>query len=117
MDLSCGLCIYPMTTLHKGPVTHQRSCNTVTNSRPIGGTIRRSTSLLKARLVGPGVSRQSVDKAPLVTVAKAKLVVLKTQRRLVGVGMLICPSRVMYWNHSVSACKIHVRMSQAYTDT
>lgn len=45
--------------------------------------------LLKARLLVPGDSRQSVDKLPLDMVAKAKLVALNTQSTQLGVGMLI----------------------------
>ncbi len=45
----------------------------------MGGTARRSRSLLKARLVGPRLKRQSVDRLPLVREEKAKLVMLKTQ--------------------------------------
>jgi len=45
----------------------------------MGGTASCSSSLLKARLVGPRLKRQSVDRLPLVREEKAKLQMLKTQ--------------------------------------
>ena len=70
-------------------LTHQRHCTAASKSKPTGGTIKRSKSLLKARLEGPAGSKQSVDKLPLESAAKAKLVAEKTQRIHLGVGMLI----------------------------
>ena len=67
----------------------------------MGGTARCRMSLLKARLPESGLSRQSVDRLPLVKEEKAKLVVLKTHFRVFGVGMLTCPIRDMYCSHSV----------------
>ena len=47
-------------------------------------------------------SRQSTERLPLVTVAKAKLTALNTQCTVLGKGMLIPPKRVMYCIHRVS---------------
>ena len=70
-------------------LAYQIHSSATSNISPIGGTIERSISLLKARLLVPGDSRQSVDKLPLEMVAKAKLVALNTQSTELGVGMLI----------------------------
>lgn len=48
-----------------------------------------------------------MDKLPLEMVAKAKDVVLNTQRRLLGVGILIWPMKVVYCSHSVRACMFY----------
>lgn len=68
---------------------YQRHCIAVNEMSPTISATRCRTTLLKAKLDGPTDSRQSVDKLPLEMLAKAKLVVLKTQRRLLGVGILI----------------------------
>ena len=72
----------------------------------MGGTARCRMSLLKARLPDPTLSRQSVERLPLVREEKAKLAVSKTHFRVSGVGMLTCPIRDMYCSHSVSACSM-----------
>lgn len=49
-------------------------------------------------------SRQSSDRIPLVTLVKAKLAALKMTDTLLGVGMLMPPSRLMYCSHKLKAC-------------
>ena len=72
------------------------------NMRP--GTASWMRILCKALLMGP-LSRQSVERLPLVTVAKAKAATENTQCIVLGVGMLIPPSSVMYCSHKLSACR------------
>lgn len=68
------------------------------------GTVRCSSSLCTAALVLPDC-KQSMERAPLVTLAKAKLAALRIQWMGAGAEMLTLPSRVMYCSHSVSACR------------
>lgn len=74
--------------------------------RLIAGAARCSSSLLKARLTwpGPAVSKQSVERLPLVMDEKAKLATANTQVMVLGVGRLICPRKEMFWSHSVKDC-------------
>lgn len=63
-----------------------------------------SSTLCMAVLLLPDC-RQSVDKAPLVTVAKAKLAAVMIQLTEGGAEKFTLPRSVMYCSHSVSACK------------
>ena len=74
------------------------------NMRP--GTAKWISILCKALLMGP-VSRQSVERLPLVTVAKANCAAAKTQWTVLGAGMLMPPKSVMYCSHKFSACTQH----------
>ena len=67
------------------------------------GTVSWMRILCRAWLTGPD-SRQSVDRLPLLTVAKANWAALKTQCTVLGAGMLMEPKRVMYCSHKFSAC-------------
>lgn len=58
---------------------YQQSWTVKRRTKTMGGTASCSSSLLKARLVGSRLKRQSVDRLPLVREEKAKLQVLKTQ--------------------------------------
>ena len=68
------------------------------------GTAKWMRILCRAGLVGPD-SKQSVERLPLLTVAKANSAAEKTQWTVLGVGMLMPPSSVMYCSHRFSACR------------
>ena len=78
------------------------------SSSTMTGTARWSSTLWTAALVLPDC-RQSVESAPLVTVAKAKLAALKIQCTGAGAEMLTLPRSMMYCSHSVRACN-HSRL-------
>lgn len=77
-------------------VAHQQSWITRMTTSVIAGPATCTSSLLKARFVGPMLRRQSVDKVPLASDENRKLGMLKTQWRLSGAGTLMRPSRLTY---------------------
>ena len=58
-------------------------------------------------LVLAGSSRQSVERAPLVTEEKAKLAALGIHRTVLGRSTLTLPNKVVYCSHSWNACSKH----------
>ncbi len=57
-----------------------------------GATASLMSILLIARFEAPALNKQLVERTPLVTEEKAKLVRLKTQCMVPGRGRLACPS-------------------------
>lgn len=105
--------------MHKGAYTQSTAYMLIwmaaSREKVMGGTDRCRTSLLKAKLPESALSRQSVDRLPLVNEEKAKLAVLNIHFRVSGVGMLTCPIKEIYCSHSVNACSMAcqgVHMSQ-----
>jgi len=97
-------CTLSMSDIHK-EAAKQVCCNTTYHHKTwpaasrenmIGGTAKRSSSLCKAVLMPPSLSRQSVDKLPLVKDEKAKLVALEIQCMVLGAETLMLPSRLVY---------------------
>lgn len=66
------------------------------------GTAKCMRIRCSAVLMGPD-SRQSVDRLPLVTVAKTKEAAENIQCTDLGEGMLMPPNRVVYCSHKFSA--------------
>jgi len=75
---------------------HHKTWPAASRENMIGGTAKRSSSLCKAVLMPPSLSRQSVDKLPLVKDEKAKLVALEIQCMVLGAETLMLPSRLVY---------------------
>lgn len=63
-------------------VAYQQSWITRTTTSVMAGPTTCTSSLLKARFVGPVLRRQSVDKVPLASEENTKLGMLKTHWRL-----------------------------------
>lgn len=77
----------------------------IRTSKLIGTTTRCMSSLCMAGFMPPSLSRQSMERLPLVRVEKAKLVALDTQCTVLGAGTFTLPTRVVYCSHKVKACK------------
>jgi len=78
------------------------------------GTARWMRILCKALLTGPD-SRQSVDRLPLVTLAKAKPAASNTQWMVLGVGTFRFPSRLVYCSHELRPYKYMRNLLKAFS--
>jgi len=90
--------------IHQCKLAHQASCTSPRTIKLKTGIAKCQRTLCKAGFMASTSSRQSTERLPLVTLAKAKLTALNTQCTVFGNGMLIPPKRVMYCIHRVSPC-------------
>ncbi len=77
-------------------MAHHSSWKTARTVKTRGGTAKRSSSLCKAGFTPWRLSKQSVDKLPLVRDEKAKLVALEIQCIVLGTETFMLPSRLVY---------------------
>ena len=91
----------------KSKLTHQANWTSARTNKLKTGIAKCQRTLCKAGFRVCTCSRQSTERLPLVTVAKAKLTALNTQCTVFGNGMLTPPKRVMYCIQRVTHAQLH----------